>query len=73
MRRAGRNGTPGSPRDSGALAGALIDLLGDSDRRRAFGAAGRRRVGEHFSTEKYLSSFEAAVQQVILAQSKSEE
>jgi glycosyltransferase involved in cell wall biosynthesis len=60
----GETGLLVPPRDSRALAGALIDLLGDPDRRRAFGAAGRRRVGEHFSAEKYLPSFEAAVGQV---------
>jgi len=60
----GETGLLVPPRDSGALAGALIGLLGDSARRRAFGAAGRRRAIEHFSAEKYLCSFEAAVDRV---------
>ena len=60
----GETGLLVPPRDSDALARALIDLLGDSARRRAFGEAGRRRVCEHFSAEKYLSSFEAAVQRL---------
>ena len=60
----GETGLLVPPRDSGALARALIDLLGDSARRRAFGEAGRRRVCEHFSAEKYLCSFEAAVQRL---------
>jgi glycosyltransferase involved in cell wall biosynthesis len=60
----GETGLLVPPRDSGALARALIEVLSDSARRRALGAAGRRRVGEHFSAEKYLSSFEHAVQRV---------
>jgi glycosyltransferase involved in cell wall biosynthesis len=60
----GETGLLVPPRDSGALAGALIELLGDPARLRAFGAAGRRHAGEHFSAEKYLSSFEAAVQRL---------
>ncbi len=60
----GETGLLVPPRDSGALARALIELLGDSARLRAFGAAGRRRVRDHFSTDKYLSSFEAVVQRV---------
>ena len=60
----GETGLLVPPRDSGALARGLIDLLGDPARLRAFGAAGRRRADEHFSTEKYLCSFEAAVQRV---------
>ena len=61
----GETGLLVPPRDSDALADALIGLLGDSARRRALGAAGRRRVRDHFSADKYLSAFEAAVQAVI--------
>jgi glycosyltransferase involved in cell wall biosynthesis len=60
----GETGLLVPPRDSDALADALIDLLGDSARRRALGEAGRHRVRDHFSADKYLSAFEAAVQGV---------
>ena len=60
----GETGLLVPPRDSRALARALIDLLGDPARLRAFGDAGRRRVNEQFTAAKYLSAFEAAVQRV---------
>ena len=37
------------PRDPGALADALAEALRDEDRRRAWGAAGRRRFCERFT------------------------
>jgi glycosyltransferase involved in cell wall biosynthesis len=39
------------PRDPAALAEALADVLGDEDRRRAYGAAGRRRFLERFTAD----------------------
>lgn len=46
----GRTGLLVEPDDAAALAGALTDLAGDGDRRRAFGAAGRERARRDFST-----------------------
>jgi phosphatidyl-myo-inositol dimannoside synthase len=39
--------------DRGALADAIVTLLGDDNRRRAMGEAGRRRFHEHFAFERY--------------------
>jgi glycosyltransferase involved in cell wall biosynthesis len=39
------------PRDPGALADALAEALGDEERRRAWGAAGRRRFLELFTVD----------------------
>jgi glycosyltransferase involved in cell wall biosynthesis len=39
------------PRDPTALAEALADVLGHEERRRAYGAAGRRRYLERFTTD----------------------
>jgi glycosyltransferase involved in cell wall biosynthesis len=39
------------PRDPAALARALADVLGDEERRRAYGAAGRRRFLERFTSD----------------------
>jgi glycosyltransferase involved in cell wall biosynthesis len=39
------------PRDPAALADALADVLGDEERRRAYGAAGRRRFLERFTAD----------------------
>jgi len=40
------------PGDSTAVAAALTDLLGDPQRRRALGDAGRRRAREEFSVAR---------------------
>jgi glycosyltransferase involved in cell wall biosynthesis len=47
----GRTGTLVPARDPAALAAALRRYLDDADLRRAHGAAGRRRVLEHFQAE----------------------
>jgi glycosyltransferase involved in cell wall biosynthesis len=39
------------PRDAPALAQALAEVLGDEERRRAYGAAGRRRFLERFTAD----------------------
>ena len=39
------------PRDPAALADALAEVLGDEERRRALGAAGRQRFLQRFTTD----------------------
>jgi glycosyltransferase involved in cell wall biosynthesis len=53
------------PRDSEALAAALTLLIGDPELRERLGVAGRRRVIEHFSTEKRIEKLEALYQTVL--------
>ena len=43
------------PRDPAGLAAALADVLGDEGRRRAFGAAGRRRFLERFTADHMVA------------------
>jgi glycosyltransferase involved in cell wall biosynthesis len=43
------------PRDHESMARAIIDLLRDDEKRRAFGEAGRRRACERFSAEQMVS------------------
>jgi L-malate glycosyltransferase len=47
----GVTGRVAPPRDPAALAEALGDVLGDEERRRAYGAAGRRRYLERFTAD----------------------
>lgn len=49
------------PADSTALADAIIALLRDPERRRQLGAAGRRRVREHFAPETQVPRIEAVL------------
>ncbi len=55
-----RSGTLVPARDAGALAEALRALAGDAERRRAWGAAGRRVVEERFSFERMLELYVGA-------------
>jgi glycosyltransferase involved in cell wall biosynthesis len=50
----GMTGRVVPPRDPAALADALIDVLGDEPRRRAMGAAGRRRYEERFTADRMV-------------------
>ncbi len=49
---AGETGLLVPPGDAAALAAAVVELAGDPDRARAFGAAGRTRALESFSQER---------------------
>jgi glycosyltransferase involved in cell wall biosynthesis len=60
----GVTGRLSPPRDPAALAGALADILGDETRRRAFGAAGRRRFLEHFTADHMVAATLAVLEEV---------
>ena len=53
------------PRDPDAIASALTRLVGDPDLRTQLGAAARRRVVQHFSTEKRIDKLEALYRQIL--------
>jgi len=50
----GETGLIVPPRDPGALAAALAELLADPERRRAMGAAGRKRVEAEFTLDRLV-------------------
>ena len=53
------------PRDPDSLAAALTRLIGDPELRERLGNAARRRVIEHFSTEKRIEKLEALYRKVL--------
>jgi glycosyltransferase involved in cell wall biosynthesis len=61
----GETGALVPPRDSSALAEAIVGLLRDSELRRALGSTGRRRVQEHFSPDSQVPLIEAALARVV--------
>ncbi len=63
----GENGLLVPPRDVAALAAALHRLLGDPGLRVRLGAAARRRVVAHFSTEARLDRLDALYREVLAA------
>jgi glycosyltransferase involved in cell wall biosynthesis len=52
----GVNGLLVEPGDAHGLSDALNELLGDPERRKRMGAAGRRIVSERFSPERHLAA-----------------
>jgi glycosyltransferase involved in cell wall biosynthesis len=61
----GETGLLVKPGDSDALADGLVELLGDPVGRQAMGAAGRRRVHDHFSIDGQAPLIEAALARVV--------
>lgn len=55
VNRHGETGLVVPPRNPGALAAALAELLADPQRRRAMGAAGRRRVEAEFTLDRMVA------------------
>lgn len=51
-----------APGDAGALRTALTSLMSDADLRRRLGAAGRRRVLEHFTESAFQSRMDALLE-----------
>jgi len=62
---AGETGLVVPARDPGALSEALIGLLGDEDRRRGFGEAGRERVAGHFTAERMVEGNLAVYEELL--------
>lgn len=55
------------PRDAGALAGAIAELLSDEARRERMGALGRESVASRFSLERMVSSYRRLYREVTAA------
>jgi glycosyltransferase involved in cell wall biosynthesis len=55
----GPSGLLVDPRDPGALANALLELLASPDERRRLGTAARARALEHFTEEKFVDEYRA--------------
>jgi glycosyltransferase involved in cell wall biosynthesis len=53
------------PRDVHAIAGALISLVRDEERRRSMGRAGRRFVAERYSWEENAAQMETLYRDVL--------
>jgi glycosyltransferase involved in cell wall biosynthesis len=58
------------PEDSAALAEAITSLVGDPERRRRMGEAGRRRVLEHFTIEAMVGKTAALYEGAVAAAGK---
>ena len=64
----GRNGLLVPPGDPSALAGALVDLIGDAHRRSQLGGQAREDAERMYSWENYLSRLERVFSAVISRQ-----
>lgn len=63
----GETGLLVPPRDPEALAAAIVDLLGDPERRRAMGRAARDRVTAVFDIRRHARAMERVFEQVLQA------
>jgi len=54
----GQTGLLVPPRSPAALAGAMLEMLQDTNRARRMGIAGRRRVEEHFDLRRSVARYE---------------
>lgn len=61
----GVNGRVVAPEDPAALAAAITDVLGDEDRRRAMGLAGRERAEARFTLEATVAAYESLYERVL--------
>jgi len=48
-----------------ALASAVVDLIGDEEKRRRLSISGRERIRERFSLERMVAETERLYQQVV--------
>lgn len=67
----GKTGFLVPPRDSNALANAIIRLLKDEDMRQRMGEAGRRRVDPAFGVEAMVSKIESVYEELIAEKTNS--
>lgn len=61
----GKTGLLVPPCDSGALAEAMMRLLGDPETRARFGAAGSRRVTDRFDCDTMVRAYETAYERLL--------
>ncbi len=54
------------PGDHHALAGALVDLIGDPDRRNVMGRAARKRYEQHFTASAWVARLAELYRQVVV-------
>lgn len=65
----GETGLLVAPRDAGALAGAIVALVADPERRRAMGRAGRARVDRVFDIRRHVDAMERIFDDILGARS----
>jgi glycosyltransferase involved in cell wall biosynthesis len=61
------------PLDPQALAGAIVEIARDPERARAFGMAGRERVKQAYTFERYVAAFETLFEDVLIEYGKQKE
>ena len=65
----GETGLLVPPRNAAALGDALVALLLDPDRRRAYGTAGRARAETNFDMSDFVAAYESLFEEMIAARS----